>query len=300
MPASIEKFLNAIFCSDAFSFTKRVPSSSIDMIITSPPYNFKKSYDGDDSNDDLHIDVYLHTFLLPIWKECYRILKDDGRIAINIQPLYKEYVLTHHLISEQLSALGFKLMAEFVWDKGNFSEATSTAFGSWLSPSAPFIRYRHEFILVFAKKTRKKPMNPEYIKYYGSKKEAKNALIDLERDKFLEWTISPWNFSGQGNMVKKFGHPAMFPEELPERLVKLYTYKGDVVFDPFLGAGTTAVASWNNDRRFIGCDHSLEYCKTAFERIKKFAFQKKLFSKPYPFKMPKPRIIDLKNKKMNC
>jgi site-specific DNA-methyltransferase (adenine-specific) len=179
------------------------------------------------------------------------VLKPGGRIAVNVQPLFSDYIPTHHIISSQLQGLGLLWKAEFVWEKNNYN-AKYTAWGSWKSPSMPYIKYTWEFVEVFDKETHKK----------GGRRED----IDITADEFKEWVIGKWSFPPEIRM-KDYGHPAMFPEELPRRLMKLFSYKNDIVLDPFNGAGTTTLVAGKLGRRFIGIDISRQYCDTALQRL---------------------------------
>jgi len=248
--SDIKPFINRIICGDSREVLSRIPGQSIDLIITSPPYNFGHSY-AQDTHDDTHEwNEYFET-LHQVWKECDRVLKPGGRIAVNVQPLFSDYVPTHHIISRQLASLGLLWKAEFLWEKNNYN-AKYTAWGSWKSPSMPYIKYTWEFIEVFDKITHKKTGNRENI--------------DITADEFKEWVKGRWSFPPEIRM-RDYDHPAMFPEELPRRLIKLFSYKDDIILDPFNGAGTTTLVALKNRRRFIGIDNSEQYCKTAFRRL---------------------------------
>ncbi|MDD5419602.1 MAG: site-specific DNA-methyltransferase, partial [Methanomicrobiaceae archaeon] len=186
-----------------------------------------------------------------IWAECYRVLKPGGRIAVNVQPLFSDYVPTHHIISRQLLDLGFLWKAEILWEKNNYN-AKYTAWGSWKSPSMPYLKYTWEFIEIFDKETHKKA--------------GRREDIDITDTEFKEWVIAKWSFPPEFRM-KEHDHPAMFPEELPRRVMKLFSYRGDIVLDPFNGAGTTTLVAHRLGRRFIGIDISEQYCRTALSRL---------------------------------
>ena len=174
-----------------------------------------------------------------------------GRLAVNVQPLFSDYVPTHHIISNQLLGLGLLWKAEFLWEKNNYN-AKYTAWGSWKSPSMPYIKYTWEFVEIFDKGTHKKT--------------GRREDIDITADEFKEWVIGRWKITPEHRM-KEFDHPAMFPEELPRRIMKLFSYKNDIVLDPFNGAGTTTLAAAKSGRRFIGIDSSRQYCETAIQRL---------------------------------
>ncbi|MGA2913912.1 MAG: site-specific DNA-methyltransferase [Methanoregula sp.] len=249
-PREILPFINRIICADARAALARIPDQSIDLVITSPPYNFGHAY-AQDPEDDTHEWNRYFEKLLGVWKECVRVLRPGGRMAVNIQPLFSDYVPTHHRISHQLAGLGLLWKAEFLWEKNNYN-AKYTAWGSWKSPSMPYIKYTWEFIEVFDKETHKK----------GGRHED----IDITAEEFKEWVLGRWSFPPEIRM-KEFCHPAMFPEELPRRLMKLFSYKNDIVLDPFNGAGTTTLVAWKLHRRFIGIDVSHQYCDRAIQRL---------------------------------
>ena len=240
-----EKFLNTFFCKSSESM-KELPSNSVHLMVTSPPYNVGKTYDK-----DLSLREYLQ-LLRNVLKETRRVLADGGRACINIANVgRKPYIPLHSHIIKIMDSLGFLMRGEIIWDK-SASAGTSTAWGSWQSASNPILRDVHEYILVFSK---------------GSFSRQKNGREDsIERDEFLEFTKSLWSFPAAS--AKRIGHPAPFPVELPLRLIKLYTFEGDVVLDPFMGSGQTALAAVTAGRKYAGYDTSREYCKLASKRVK--------------------------------
>jgi DNA modification methylase len=250
-PPGIRNYLNSIICGDAEEVMRRLPKNSVDIVITSPPYNFGHAYAQDECDDTRNWDEYFKK-LGAVWKQCYRVLKPGGRIAVNIQPLFSDYIPTHHIISNQLMKLALLWKAEIVWEKNNYN-AKYTAWGSWKSPSMPYLKYTWEFIEVFDKETHKKAGDRD--------------AIDITAAEFKEWVVGKWSFPPEIRM-KDFDHPAMFPEELPRRLMKLFSYRGDIVLDPFNGAGTTTLVAGKLGRRFIGIDISHEYCEKALARIR--------------------------------
>jgi site-specific DNA-methyltransferase (adenine-specific) len=272
-PQEILPFINRIICADALRALSNIPDRSIDLIITSPPYNFGHSYAQDSHGDTHEWNTYFKKLLF-VWRECERVLKPGGRIAVNIQPLFSDYVPTHHYISHQLLSLGLLWKAEILWEKNNYN-AKYTAWGSWKSPSMPYIKYTWEFIEVFDKETHKK--------------EGKRGDIDITADEFKEWVLGKWSFPPEIRM-RDYNHPAMFPEELPRRLIKLFSYKKDIVLDPFNGAGTTTLVSWKLQRRFIGIDVSRQYCDTALQRLVAAGDNGVVCSSDYP--KPSVMILD--------
>jgi DNA modification methylase len=256
----ISNLINRIICGDSEVILKDFPDNCIDIIVTSPPYNFGLEYENDKNKDTLFWKDYFEK-LNNIWKECYRILKPGGRICINIQPLFSDYMPTHHVISNQLLQLGFLWKAEIIWDKHNYN-CKYTAWGSWKSPSMPYLKYTWEFIEVFSKVSHKKN-GPE-------------DKIDISGEEFKKWVYAKWEIAPEKNM-KKFNHPAMFPEELVVRLLKLFSYQDDIVLDPFNGVGTTTLVAYKLNRKYIGIDISDEYCKTAEKRLQDEQKQTRIF-----------------------
>ena len=148
--------------------------------------------------------------------------------------------------------LGFLMRGEIIWDKGS-SAGSSTAWGSWLSASNPTLRDVHEYILVFSKGR--------------FKRESRGRNPTIERDDFLEITKSVWHFTTES--ASRVGHPAPFPLELPRRLIELYTFSGEVILDPFMGSGTTALAARACGRHYVGYEIDDSYIQIARERIEK-------------------------------
>jgi len=250
-------FENKIICADSEEFLKRLPDNCIDLIFTSPPYNFGLDYEN--HKDGINWNAYFDK-LFGIFKECIRILKYGGRIIVNVQPLFSDYIPIHHIISNFFMENKMIWRAEILWDKHNYN-AKYTAWGSWKSPSNPYLKYTWEFLEVFSKGD---------LKHEG---DSKNA--DITDEEFKKWVYAKWDISPERNM-KEFGHPAMFPEELVKRVLKLFSFENDIVLDPFNGVGTTTKVAKQLNRRFLGIDISEEYTKKAIERLKGISYQKKL------------------------
>jgi DNA modification methylase len=245
---NLELPLNKIICGDSEDELKKLMDNSVDIIITSPPYNRGMAYKG--TSDSLTWEKYFKKLFI-ILDECIRVLKHGGRLIINIQPAFSEYIPTHHMISIYLKNKQLLWKGEILWEKNNYNCMTS-CFGSYKSPSSPYLKYTWEFIEIYCKGTRK---------HTGLKEN-----IDIERDEFLNWVNVKWSIAPEKRM-KKFEHPAMFPEELVKRLLKLFSYKEDVILDPFNGAGTTTYVAKKMGRNYIGIDASSEYCQIAEERL---------------------------------
>jgi len=252
-----EGFINKIICGDSEFILKQYPENFVDIVITSPPYNFGLEYKGDKNQDAVNWRDYFAK-LINIWKECARVLKPGGRMCINVQPLFSDYIPTHHIVSNQLLSLGLLWKGEILWDKHNYN-CKYTAWGSWKSPSMPYLKYTWEFVEVFCKESHKK-----------------NGLsdkIDISADEFKKWVYAKWDIAPEKGMAK-YGHPAMFPGALVARLIKLFSYRDDIVLDPFNGAGTTTCVACQLRRRYIGVDISNDYCNTAKKRIHQLLLQK--------------------------
>ena len=251
-----ENVLNQIFCKSSEKMDE-LPDNSIHLMITSPPYNVSKEYD-----DDLSLKEYLD-LLNRVWKETYRVLVPGGRVCINVANLgRKPYIPLHSYIITGMQEIGFLMRGEILWNKAS-SASPSTAWGSWLSAANPVLRDIHEYILVFSKDT-----------FSRKKKDKENTIT---KEEFLEWTKSVWTFPAIS--ARQIGHPAPFPEELPHRLIQLYTFKGDVVLDPFVGSGTTCLAAIKDKRNYVGYDINPEYVTLAKKRISNYTSQLQLFEK---------------------
>ncbi len=233
---------------------KELPDNSVHLMITSPPYNVSKEYD-----EDLSLKEYLQ-LLANSFKETYRVLVNGGRACINVANLgRKPYIPLSDYISKMMIDIGFNMRGEIIWNKAA-SASPSTAWGSWQSAANPILRDIHEYILVFSK--------GDY------KREKKGKENTISKDQFMEWTKSIWTMNTES--ARRIGHPAPFPEELPYRLIQLYSFKGDIILDPFMGSGTTAVSALKTDRKFVGYDISKEYIDLAEKRIESLLKQTKI------------------------
>ena len=229
---------------------KKIASGSIDLLVTSPPYNVDVQYTSHD--DRLTYDEY-REFSRRWMKRCFTWLKDDGRFCLNI-PLDKNKGGQQSVgadLTTIAKKIGFSYHSTIVWNEGNISRRT--AWGSWTSASAPYVIAPVELIVILYKKSWKKTS--------GSKKS------DISRKEFMEWTNGLWTFNGERK--KKTGHPAPFPVELPLRCMKLFSFVGDTVLDPFMGSGSTLVAVSQCNRKGIGIEIDPGYCETAVSRIEK-------------------------------
>ncbi len=231
-----------------------IPDNSLHLMITSPPYNVSKEYD-----EDLSLQEYLG-MLKKVFIETFRVLVNGGRACINVANLgRKPYIPLSDYISQMMIEIGFNMRGEIIWNKAA-SASPSTAWGSWMSASNPILRDVHEYILVFSKGEYKRDRNK-------SEKELKQNTISKED--FMEWTKSIWTFNAES--ARRVGHPAPFPVDLPYRLIQLYSFTNDIILDPFMGSGTTAIAALKSNRNYIGFEISKEYIELTMERVKPYA-----------------------------
>ena len=253
---------------DCREVLQSLPDNCAHLAITSPPYNVGLEYD--DHNDRMSYNEYL-AWLQPVWRELHRVLVYGGRFALNIAPTsIKDFKPIHYDMAAQLRALGFIMRTEIIWYKQTMRRRT--AWGSWKSPRNPHIIPSWEYVLVFSKGT---------WTLEGNKQDA-----DITGEEFINFSDGFWQItpetrgrqpflrslyppkSGRKQPETKAGsHPAPFPEELIRRLIKFYSFCGNVVRDPFGGTGTVAVVAKKTGRHFIHVDVSKKYCQIAAERL---------------------------------
>lgn len=244
---------NLLYCSSSENM-KEIPDNSIHLVITSPLINVLKS------QNDLTLDEY-QDILKRVFKESHRVLVSGGRACIIvINSFRKPYIPLHRYIIKDMHEIGFLMRGEIIWNKAS-SASPSTAWGTWKSASNPVLRDIHEYILIFSKDT-----------FTRRKNDKENTIT---KEEFLEYTKSVWTFPAVS--ARKIGHPAPFPIELPRRLIELYSFKGDIILDPFCGSGTTCIAALKTNRHYIGYDTSQEYVDLANRRINHFLNQPSLF-----------------------
>jgi len=221
-----------------------IPSNSVGLAFTSPPYNVGKDYDKDMSFEEYK------ALISSVAKDVYRVLKPGGRYVINIANLgRKPYIPLHALFYEIHHSQNFLAMGEIIWQKAKGASG-NCAWGSWRSAKAPRLRDIHEYLLVFTKE------------HYSRPDKGKSSL---DADEFMESTLSIWEVPTES--AKRVGHPAPFPVELARRVVRLFSYQNDVVLDPFVGSGTTCMAAKELHRSYVGYDISEEYCALAEKRV---------------------------------
>jgi len=239
-----QEYLDRIFVHSS-ELMSELPDSSVALMVTSPPYNVGKEYDS-----DLSLEEYLR-LLRRVLFETFRVLIPGGRAAINVANLGRRpYIPLNSYIHTLAQSIGFLMRGEIIWVKSK-GMSGSCAWGSWMSASNPILRDLHEYILVFSKGRFDRP---------------EKGRSTITKDEFISATTSLWYIPPES--AKRIGHPAPFPVTLIERLIHLYTFEEDVILDPFMGSGTTAVAAIKTKRRFVGYETKKEYVDIAIRRIR--------------------------------
>lgn len=262
--------------------------SSVHLVVTSPPYWQLKDYGVDNQigfNDSY--ENYINNLNL-VWKECYRVLYDGCRLCINIGDQFARAVYYGRYkvipIREEIikfcESIGFDYMGAIIWKKVTTSNTTGggVQMGSYPYPRNGILKLDYEFILIFKKLgDAPKPTKEQ-------KERSK-----MTADEWNTYFAGHWNFAG----IKQNGHIAMFPEELPTRLIKMFSFVGETVLDPFLGSGTTSLAAKNTDRNSIGFEINSEFTSVIREKLN--VFQKDLEGTIYDFVIQPKLNIDFRN-----
>jgi site-specific DNA-methyltransferase (adenine-specific) len=239
-----EDRLDRVYAASSESMSE-LPDDSVHLMVTSPPYNARKEYD-----QDLSLDEY-RGLLRRVFRETYRVLAPGGRACVNVANLgRKPYIPLHAYVIADMLELGYLMRGEVIWHKGG-SAGQSTAWGSWRSAANPVLRDVHEYILIFSKES--------------LARRSHGRPTTISKESFLDWTKSVWSFPAVS--ARQVGHPAPFPEELPRRLIELYSYEGDVVLDPFCGSGTTCLAAFRAGRHYVGYEVEPRYVRLAEKRL---------------------------------
>lgn len=239
-----------------------VDDASVALVVTSPPYFAGKEYE--EALGEGHIPAsYLEylQMLRDVFAECVRALEPGGRVAVNVANLGRK---PYRSLSADVTAilqddLGLLLRGEIVWVKARGASG-SCAWGSFCSPANPVLRDLSERVVVASKGRFDRARNRTRRRSDGLP-----AEISISKDEFIEATTDVWEIPAES--ATRVGHPAPFPVELPQRLIELYTYEGDLVLDPFLGSGTTAVAALRTGRRWVGYDVDSGYVRMAERRL---------------------------------
>jgi DNA modification methylase len=252
---------DSIFCGDARDM-HHVPDNSVALVVTSPPYFAGKAYETDLKSGDIP-STYLEylTMLRDVFAECLRVLEPGGRICVNVANLGRKPYrsLAGDVTTILQDELAMLLRGEIVWVKAK-GAAGSCAFGSYMKASNPVLRDLTERVVIASKGRFDRAIKPRVRADRGLPHES-----DITRDEFLASTLDVWEIRPE--RARRVNHPAPFPVELPERFIHLYSYLDDVVLDPFLGSGSTAVAAVRTGRHYVGYDLDPEYVAIAHARI---------------------------------
>jgi len=272
----IENYINRVLNGDTIEVMSEMPEGWVDLIVTSPPYNVGIQYDT--HNDEIVMDEYWE------WSEkwlteAYRLLKDDGRMAINIP--YEVNVQARggrvffaSELYQVMKRVGFKFYGIVDLEEDSPHRSKTTAWGSWMSPSAPYIYNPKECVILAYKKNHIKKVKgePQWKGEPYLTEEGKNKVAYSEQDKkeFMELVFGQWKYFADTRSLTK----ATFSMDIPEKAIKILSYRNDVVLDPFNGSGTSCVAAVVHDRRWVGIELSENYCEIAKQRIQSFVDQK--------------------------
>jgi len=269
----VENISSRIYCKDARSMDE-ITDSSVHLVVTSPPYFDLKKYnsDGNHTNqagDIKNYDEYIK-FLNQVWKECIRVLTPDGKLCINIMPLFlsgseskfkrRETKLVITDLEKFMEESGcMYLLSTYIWDKRKIVRFSS--FGSYPYPTNIFSTFPFEWIIVFSKAGKREKV-PKNIKEQSK----------LTSKEWQGWAInSLWEM--QPAKAQVVGHPAPFPEELPKRIIKMYSFVGDTVLDPFLGSGTTVRVANILGRNGIGYEINPTYVELAKKSLAQMSLE---------------------------
>lgn len=256
---TLPNIVNKFHQSCCVEFLKQVPDNSVDMVISSPPYPGVESMWGKlfaPENFDK-----AHDFLDTVWDQCLRVLKPGCKMAINIANTKRRPYLPNTYRIYKWALGKCEPVGELIWHKG--FGTCGTSWGSYCDPADPALADQHEYIIIARK--------------FGERnKDKKTQKYSINAREFKSWRNSIWNISPA--KASKVGHIAPFPLEIPHRLILLYTYKGEIVLDPFMGSGTTALAAEKNGRKWIGIENNAEYVKLSEDYMKAETNQIKMFT----------------------
>jgi site-specific DNA-methyltransferase (adenine-specific) len=277
----IEDYVGKVISGDCIEVMAKMPESSVDLIVTSPPYGVGIAYDS--FNDDIEFEQY-KLFSASWLREAYRVLKDDGRIALNIPYEINRQdkggrILMVSEIWQVMKSIGYKFYGIVDLEENSPHRSKTTAWGSWMSPSAPYIYNPKECVLLAYKKTHIKKIKgePEWvgevmdIEQEDGTTKKKTVYQDEHKKEFMELVYGQWDYFADTKQMTK----ATFSMDIPMKAIKILTYRNDIVLDPFTGSGTSICAAEIGGRRWIGIELSENYSKVAKERVQHFIDKKK-------------------------
>ena len=277
----IEDYVGKVISGDCIEVMAKMPESSVDLIVTSPPYGVGIAYDS--FNDDIEFEQY-KLFSASWLREAYRVLKDDGRIALNIPYEINRQdkggrILMVSELWQVMKSIGYKFYGIVDLEEDSPHRSKTTAWGSWMSPSAPYIYNPKECVLLAYKKTHIKKIKgePEWvgevmdIEQEDGTTKKKTVYQDEHKKEFMELVYGQWDYFADTKQMTK----ATFSMDIPMKAIKILTYRNDIVLDPFTGSGTSLCAAEIGGRRWIGIELSENYSKVARERVQHFIDKKK-------------------------
>ena len=277
----MEDLIGRVINGDCIEVMASMPEGSVDLIVTSPPYGVGIDYDVHE--DDMVWEEYVK-FTYSWMEQAYRVLKDDGRIALNIP-----YEINRQdkggrifMVSEVwqiMKQIGYKFFGVVDLEEESPHRSRTTAWGSWMSPSAPYIYNPKECVILAYKKNHIKKVKgePEWVGELGER-EDKNGVMkpktfytEAQKREFIDLVFGQWNYFADTRSLTK----ATFSMDIPTKAIKILTYKNDVVLDPFAGSGTSLVAAEVLDRQWIGIELSPQYAEIARKRVNTFVEEKR-------------------------
>ena len=273
--------MKTIINGDCIEVMKTLDEGSIDLIVTSPPYGVGIDYDV--HQDDMLVEEYFE-FTRKWMTEAFRVLKDDGRIALNIpyEINRQEKGGRVFMVSEVwqiMKQIGYKFFGVVDLEEDSPHRSRTTAWGSWMSPSAPYIYNPKECVVLAYKKHHIKKVKgePEWTPEMGEVEDKngnmrpKKFYTETQKREFIDLVFGQWNYFADTRSLTK----ATFSMDIPTKAIKILTYKNDVVLDPFVGSGTSLVAAETLDRQWIGIELSPDYCEVARKRVNSFVQEKR-------------------------
>jgi site-specific DNA-methyltransferase (adenine-specific) len=273
----IEEIVNTIIIGDCIKIMSEMPEKSVDLIVTSPPYGVGIDYDT--FEDDLEFDQY-KVFSNNWLREAYRVLKDDGRIALNIPyEINRQDKGGRIFMAAELwnimKSIGFGFYGIVDLEEQSPHRSKTTAWGSWMSPSAPYIYNPKECIILAYKKHHIKKVkgDPEWtatmVEQEGGKE--KKTYTEEQKKEFIDLVYGQWNYFADTKSMTK----ATFSMDIPTKAIKILSYRNDLIMDPFAGSATTCVAAEILDRRWVGIELSENYAEIGRKRVQGFVDKKK-------------------------
>lgn len=270
-----------IITGDCIEEMAKLPEGCIDLIVTSCPYGVSIKYDVHD--DDVEFEEY-KVFSKNWLSEAYKVLKDDGRIALNIPYEINRQSKGGRIffvseIYQIMKEIGFQFFGIVDLEEQSPHRSKTTAWGSWMSPSSPYIYNPKECVILAYKKHHIKKVKgepqwtgvPTDIEQEDGTVKKKTVYLQEDKKEFMELVFGQWNYFADTKSLTK----ATFSMDIPDKAIKILSYKNDIILDPFMGSGTSAVSAEVNGRRWLGIELSPNYAEIARKRVQAFVEQRK-------------------------